>query len=174
MRAPLRRIKQSNADAIYFAAYPEAAVVLGRSYSNVGLNIPVFATSAFEDPQVPEKTSGVLSGTVYTKPAGDTPKTKSFRDAYQKAHEQEPGLTADTAYDAMSLILDAILAIRDRGGEVTGKAIHDYLLQVKDYEGASGRLSFDQQGDVRVPIDLFVLRNGQYQKLQPKKAQLNQ
>ena len=171
MRAQLRRIKQSNADALYFVGFPEAAVVFGRGYSNEGIDIPVFATSAFQDPQIPEKTDGVLNGTVYTKPAGDTPITESFTKAFQKAHGQEPGLTSDTAYDAMSLILDATLAIRKEGKEVTGKAIKNYLLQVKNYEGASGRLSFDQQGDVRVPINLFVLRDGQYQELEPQKSQ---
>ena len=73
MRTQLLRIKQSRPDAIYFVGFPEAAVVFGRGYGEAGLKIPVYATSAFEDPQVANNVGDVLDGTIYAKPSTQSP-----------------------------------------------------------------------------------------------------
>lgn len=165
LRTHLLKIKESGATGLFFIGFPEAAIVLGSAYSAVGLSLPIFATSGFEDPQVPEKTGGVLNGTIYAKPLGESASTAAFKEKYKKAFGVEAGITSDTAYDATTLILKAIAAAASSNKAVNGEAIRDYLLQVRDYVGASGVLSFDAKGDVIKPIGLFVLRDGRYQVL---------
>lgn len=165
MRAQMLRIKDARPDGIYFIGFPEAAVVFAQGYSEAGLRVPVFATSAFEDPQVPRDTGGVLEGTVFTKPLSNSPRRDAFRAAYNAAYGQDPGVVSDTAYDATMLILEAIASIETASHAVAGQAIRDYLLNVKDYIGVSGILSFDANGDVIKPIGLFVLQDGQYREL---------
>lgn len=165
MRAQALHIKDARPEGIYFIGFPEAAVVFARGYSEAGLRVPVFATSAFEDPQVPRDSGGALDGTVYTKPQSNSPRIEAFRTAYRAAYGQDPGVVADTAYDATMLILEAIVATTSSSHPVTGEGIHDHLLHVRDYAGASGVLSFDANGDVLKPIGLFALRNGKYEEL---------
>ena len=161
----LLRIKNAKPDGIYFVGFPEAAVAFARSYSETKLHVALFATSAFEDPQVPRDSGGALDGTVYTKPLSNSPRLETFRTAYHAAYGQYPGVVSDTAYDATMLILEAIAATASPKHPVTGEGIHDYLLRVKDYVGVSGVLSFDANGDVIKPIGLFALRGGQYEAL---------
>lgn len=165
MRTQVLHIKEAGPDGIYFIGFPEAAVVFARAYSEAGLHVALFATSAFEDPQVPRDSGGALDGTVYTKPQSASPRLDAFRTAYRAAYGQDPGVVSDTAYDATMLILEAIAATASSNRPVTGEAIHDYLLHVRDYTGASGVLSFDANGDVLKPIGLFSLRGGRYEEL---------
>jgi branched-chain amino acid transport system substrate-binding protein len=165
MRAQALRIKEAGPDGIYFIGFPEAAVVFARAYAETGLHVAVFATSAFEDPQVPRDSGGALDGTVYTKPQSSSPRVEAFRAAYRAAYGQDPSVVSDTAYDATMLILEAIAATASSNRPVTGEAVHDYLLHVRDYTGASGVLSFDANGDVLKPIGLFSLRGGRYEEL---------
>ncbi len=165
MRTQLLKIKEAQPDALFFVGFPEAAIALAPSLSAAGLKIPLFATSGFEDPQVPAKTGGVLEGTIYAKPLADSPAAESFRRAYKERYKGDPGITSDTAYDAAALALRGVAAAISSKQPVTGDFIHDYLLQVRDYAGASGVLSFDDKGDVIKPVGLFTLHNGQYEKL---------
>lgn len=162
VRTQLQRIKQKQADAIYFVGFPEAAVVFGRGFGEAGLDVPVFATSAFEDPQVPANTAGALDGTVYTRPISNSPAAAAFRTAYEAAFAISPGVVSDTSYDATRLILDAVRTEVEAGRRPTGQAIQAYLLAVRNHAGASGMLSFDENGDVSKPIGFFVLRDGEY------------
>jgi len=165
MRVQLLRIKDAAPEGIYFIGFPEAAVVFARAYSETGLHVALFATSAFEDPQVPRDSGEALDGTVYTKPLSNSPRAEAFRTAYHAAYGQDPGVVSDTAYDATMLILEAIASTASSNHPVTGEAIRDYLLHVRDYAGASGVLSFDSNGDVIKPIGLFSLRGGRYEEL---------
>lgn len=165
MRTQLLRIKEVQPDAIYFVGFPESAVVFGRGYAEAGLHIPVYATSAFEDPQVADTVGNILDGTVYAKPLSESPGVATFRAAYVAAYKTAPGVVSDTSYDAVALVLDAIQDEIEKGTQVSGAAIHNFLLQVKNYSGASGTLSFDQNGDVVKPIGLFVLKDKRFQEL---------
>jgi len=165
MRTQLLKIKEAQPDGLFFVGFPEAAVALAPSLSAVGLRVPLFATSGFEDPQVPAKTGGVLEGTVYAKPLSDSPAAEAFRRAYKERYKVDPGITSDTAYDAAALLLRAISTAASSQQPITGDFIRDYLLNVHDYAGASGVLSFDEKGDVIKPVGLFTLHNGQYEKL---------
>jgi branched-chain amino acid transport system substrate-binding protein len=165
MRTQLLRIGQAHPDAIYFVGFPEAAVVFGRGYREAELKIPVYATSAFEDPQVASAVGDALDGTVYGKPSGQSPAAEKFGVDYYAAYKTEPGVVADTTYDAVMLVLDAIRQENKDGTPITGNAIHDLLLRVKDYPGASGILTFDRNGDVIKPIALYALRNKRYEEL---------
>lgn len=164
-RTQLLKIKEAKADGLYFIGFPEAAVVLGSGYATVGLSIPVFATSAFEDKQIPEKTGGVLNGTVFGKPISESAATGAFRDRYRQAFNADASVTSDTAYDATMLLLRAIASIASASQPVTGEAIRDQLLKVRDYPGVSGMLTFDEKGDVVKPVGLFTLREGRYIEL---------
>lgn len=162
VRTQVLKIKEAAPGAIYFVGFPEAAVVFARGYSEAGLGVPVLATSAFEDPQVARDSGGALDGTVYTKPQSTSPAVEAFRAAYQSSYNQEPGVVSDTAYDATMLVLNAIATA---GQPIKGEALRDALLKVRDYPGASGTLSFDENGDVVKPIALFTLRDGKYEPL---------
>ena len=58
----------------------------------------------------------------------------------------------------MRLIGNAIAAIKD--APVSGPGIRDYLRHVRNYEGASGAITFDEHGDVVKPFAIKTIEAG--------------
>ena len=167
MRRQLQKLRAARPDALYFVGFPEAVAVFGRGYAAAGLKIPLLATSTVDDPQVLTATGGALEGTVFTRPLFRGPSADAFRSRYKASLGEDPGIVADTTYDAVALILRAINDASAAGAAITGREIHDRLLRVKDYDGASGTLSFDANGDVVKPVGLFRLTGGRFEELKP-------
>ena len=84
---------------------------------------------------------------------------KQFSQSYLEKYGEIPSLTAANSYDALKLIAKAI----EKHGEDAEKA-KVFLLSIKDYPGASGVLSFDQNGDVKKPIFIKQIKDGKFQK----------
>ena len=40
----------------------------------------------------------------------------------------------------------------------------EYIYRVKDYTGVGGVLTFDENGDVEKPLEIFVVKNGKFEK----------
>ena len=167
MRTQAERIKQSGATAIYFIGFPEAAIVFGRAYAEAGLKLPVFATSAFEDPKIPEAIGSALDGTVYTKPGFGSPRAEAFGAAYEAAHGEKPGLTSDTAYDAAMVALEAAAALQAEGTAPSGPALRDRIGATDGLSGVSGTITFDANGDVQSEVGYHVLEGGEYKEWSP-------
>ena len=61
-------------------------------------------------------------------------------------------------YDSV-MVLAAALRSGARGGE----QIAGFISSLSGYQGASGTLSFDKNGDVTKPISIFTVENGKFE-----------
>ena len=97
----------------------------------------------------------------------DTPANRAFKAEYNKivaANANEPNniMFAAITYDMTRMVAEAIAK---KGTDPD--AIRSYLDTVKDYDGVTGRLSFDKNGDViKQGVYLFKVQNGKYVKVQ--------
>jgi branched-chain amino acid transport system substrate-binding protein len=122
----------------------------------MNVELPMLATETFEDPAIIKMPAA--EGVVYSVPApADTASTaaKAFRNSFQKKFGEEPGITADAAFDAIKLL---VAAIKTSGND--GAKIQAYLDGVHGYDGASGEISFDKNGDVIKPFLFKVAKGG--------------
>lgn len=164
MRTQISHIKDSGAQAIYFIGFPEAAIVFGRGYGESGLSIPVYATSAFEDPSIPKTIGEVLDGTIYTKPVFSSPRTTAFKAAYSKAYDKDVGITSDTAYDSALVVLSAAVSLVAEGIEPNGVKLKERIALTKGLVGVSGTINFDTNGDVQSDVAYHKLEKGVYKE----------
>ena len=67
--------------------------------------------------------------------------------------KESSAISAATAYDMTTLILMAI-----KNGARTSSEIRDSLLDVKDYEGYSNTINFDEKGQVSVPTEEILIK----------------
>jgi branched-chain amino acid transport system substrate-binding protein len=79
---------------------------------------------------------------------------KEFVQTYKNKFGKEPGVPADPVYDATMLLLKGI---KEMGNDPD--KVKDYLLNVRNYEGASGRISFNTDGDVIKDFNIKSLKN---------------
>lgn len=156
--AQLDRIQASGADGLYLAAYTREYPLILRQLREPGSEIPVIASETFDDPPTIEQAGPAAEGVLFPSPAAfdeTTPQGHDFAQAFEDEYGEPPGVTADTGYDAMKIVADAL-----SGGARTGAAIKDFLDALGDYEGVAGSVRFDADGDAQKPIRFYRVTDG--------------
>lgn len=163
-RTQLSKIAAQRPDAVFLLGYKEMIQVLVQSVE-LGLHFQFLSTVMFDDPEILKQAGSAAEGVVFTtwayEPAGGYAPASTFKAQYLAKYGSEPGIFSAEAYDAMILIGNAI-----EDGAGTGSQIRDALYRVSGYQGASGIITIDKNGDTTKPLMLKVVRNGQFQFLQ--------
>lgn len=159
--AILTKMKNNNPDAIFIAGqYNEAAMIIKQG-KRLGINYPVIGSNGlYSDALIQlggQDVEGLLVIGAFHRSA-DYPEAKAFIDAYKSKFGSEPDIWAAFAYDAAKIMFNAV----KNGGE-DRKKINDWLTTMKDFKGATGTTTFDQNGDcIKQPLKLIV-KNGKFE-----------
>lgn len=165
LQTELTKIKAKNPDTIFNLHASNASIgLLIQQAKELGLKVNWLASFGAENAPLLEQYSQIAEGLIYPysyDPESDLLSAKQFSQSYLAKYGKIPSLTAANSYDALKLIAMAI----EKHGEDTEK-IKEFLLSVKNYQGASGVLSFDQNGDVEKPIFMKQIKDGKFQKVE--------
>ena len=88
---------------------------------------------------------------------GDASEPKAFVEAFAARYGAEPDEYAAHGYDSVRVLAAAVTL----AGSWDPDEIHDALLHIDNYEGVTGRLAFDRNGDVVQYPRLYIVRGGQ-------------
>lgn len=168
VRSQLSKIKNPDVDAVLVISYPNDTILALKQMKELKLQKPLyFLTEAVEDPNVLRESGNTSEGIVYILPAeAEGNEVSEFKRLYRAKYDIEPELFAAEAYDIIKLIANAI-SFQEADFISTGK-LKDYLYNVKNYQGASGIITFDQNGDVLKPMAIKRIINGQPVVLETK------
>jgi len=159
-RTQLIKIKNSNPEAIFLVSYREASTVLIQA-KELGLTSKFLGTGLLEDPKIIEIANKAAEGVFLTQLqySADltTSSTSSFVKAFKKKYNSEPSIIAAYGYDSLKILTSAI-----KKSNLTSEGIRDELYKIKGYEGVTGIISFDQNGDVVQPMGVKMIRNGKF------------
>ncbi len=160
LRTQISKIAQIKPEAIVAVTHLEDAMALIKQTKELNIEIPLyFQTEAIEDPSVIKATGQASEGVVYILPAqaeGDV--VDKFQSLYAEKYDKAPELFAAEAYDAVNLIADGI---KKTTIELNTRRLRDYLYQVQNYRGASGVITFDNNGDVEKPMAIKQIIDGE-------------
>lgn len=159
LRSQLTKIKKASPETLVVVSYPSDTVILMKQAKELGIKIPLyFQTEAVEDPNVLREAKNASEGVTYILPApAEGEKPNEFVQKYEKAYGKKPELFAAEAYDIIWLIAKAI----KESGKTDATSIKEYLYTIKNYQGASGVITFDKNGDVLKPMAIKTIRTGQ-------------
>jgi ABC-type branched-subunit amino acid transport system substrate-binding protein len=183
-RGELQRAKTINTQALVVIGYPESGSVILRQALEGGYFTRFVFTDGMKAPEIIERIgSRILEGAFGTVPqSADTQGLRLFREAYMAEYGELPAKPYyDTAYDAAFVIAlaaqkagstnrvairDNLRAVANPPGEVVlpgewEKAVK-LLADGEDinYEGASGSVDFDENGDVPGTIGHWEIQDG--------------
>jgi branched-chain amino acid transport system substrate-binding protein len=153
----LLKVKKSDAQAVYLAAYPtDGALILkqarqlGLSHQFVG-SIAVVGGKQFFD-LANNASDGML--VVSSVPNNET---KFFQEYSKRYPGEAPAqmIYAARAYDGLMVVAQALRAC----GKPDTDCLRDHLFSVRNYSGPSGTFSFDSSGDMVSSFQLFRIRN---------------
>ena len=160
-RAIISKIKSVEVDAVFVVAIDEV-INFVRQKKELGLVAQVYTTPIFENKLYMEKLGELAEGIVYVyygiyNPESQDDRTISFVQAYESRFNSAPTYYSANAYDAANMLYAALKESKYRV-----KAVKDALYSIKNFEGVSGTMSFDSNGDVTKDVSLKVVENGSF------------
>lgn len=88
-----------------------------------------------------------------------SPRYRAFRDAYFRRFQRDPGYSSVMAYDAATVIFDAME--KRTGGETLKQALVKYA----PFQGLQQTVAFDAHGDAPRTVHFTRIRNGRYEQI---------
>ncbi len=160
LRTQLSQIQAAKPEAIYFLAWTEAAIPGLIQVKELGINIPLLGGDVWDDPDIHTKAGKAAEGIQWIMPY--TPTNEEFKNKIE-AKFGKVDITACTpqGYDATYLLADVL---RNVGPDAV--KIKDELYKIKDYKGVSGKIGFDQNGDLmEASFVVKTLKNGKVEEV---------
>jgi len=152
----LLKIKEQNPDALYVFHIPALLGIIIKQAKELSIEFPILTFHNIEDPSAKTTGGDSLEGVIYTSPVRSEIGKKFFTD-FEQEYGSEPNIFSDAAYDAVNLIFEAI----ERNGLEIDK-IREYLENIKNYQGATGNISFDKNRDIKRDYIIKTIKNGQF------------
>lgn len=159
--AVLTSIRAKDADVIFFGGVDAQAAPLARRIRQLGLKARLVGAGGFVSQTFLSLAGQEGEGVIALEPGlpvSDMPGGKSFDQRFQDKYKQPIELHAPFAYDAAAVLIAAI-------GKANSLAPARYLpvLQQISYQGVTGRISFDGEGNLNNPsYTLFEVRQGKW------------
>ncbi len=157
-RTQLTKIKSSDANALFFAGFAKETGRVLRQAKEIGFDKQILAHQTAEAPEVIELAGDSANGVIFASSKLESeasPVISSFYRAYQSRYNIEPQNYAANAYDAIKII---VIAIQEKG--YTSEGTVEGLHNIKDYEGASGTISIDKNGDTVGSMVIKTIKDG--------------
>ena len=156
LRTQLTKIKEAEPDLIYFVGYTEASIVGLKQAKELGIEAQMLGADAWDDRTIHEQAGDAAEGIVYIHPYA--PLTDKFKAAMEaKTGSSELTICSPQAYDAVNIVAGIMKRV---GAE--GERVKDELYKVKDYQGVSGPITIDENGDLSTAnYAVKIVKNGE-------------
>ena len=164
----VEQVLESRPEGVYLATSgaDETARHLVQELARRGFRGTVMTTSAFAAPQAIARTGRGTEGLVLSAssfdPGSADPRVRDFVAAYRAEHGTTPDLFAAHGYDAVMALARA-LELEDG----SSRALWEGLRSLSGYEGVTGVIQFDEQGNVGQFPRVWVVEQGRLHELAP-------
>ncbi|HLC21412.1 MAG TPA: ABC transporter substrate-binding protein [Candidatus Methylomirabilis sp.] len=158
----LTRMKDAKPDLIFAAGYYDVAALIVRQAKELGITVQILAEEGFDSPKFIELAGKDAEGVIIaTNLDRDDPRpvVQNFLKNYRQAYNIDPDMVGASSYDAFMILVNAI----ERAG-TDQKAVIKALLETKDYNGLTGKLSRFFKGEVVKPVQFQIVKNGKFRR----------
>ena len=159
----LTRIKEGNPDLIFAAGYYNEAAAIVRQSKELGIKGTIMGEEGFDSPKFLEIAGPTAEGVIIaTNLDRDDPRplVQNFLKSYRQAYGHDADMVGASSYDAFKILVAAI----DKAG-TDAKAIQEALLETRDYNGLTGKITRFVQGEVIKPVQIQVVKEGRFRRL---------
>ncbi len=161
--AQLTNIKAKNPDVIFAPGnFTESALIMKQA-KELGITAPFLGGDTWETPEFIDVGQEAVEGAMLTtffateKPLNDL--SKQFIEEYRAEYGTEPSAVAALAFDAYLVIRDAI---EKAGSADDTTAIRDEIAKTENFQGATGSISLDENGDAIKDVIIKTVQDGKF------------
>jgi branched-chain amino acid transport system substrate-binding protein len=155
-RTQLGKIKAKAPQSVFIAGYQDTINVI-RQMSELGMTMTILAGPPFESKSTLDSLGNLAEGVIYAyhfAPGNEA--SKEYEQKYLQKYGTPTGGFAPLMYDATGIIADAM-----KSCNTNTTCIKQFLYSVR-YEGVTGTITFDKNGDPSLPIIMKTVRNGTF------------
>ncbi len=154
LRTQLTKIKNAKPDAIYIISNSlDSDVAALKQIKELKINAVILGSDKFKDNYILDNAKDAADGIIVISVSSGT---SGFIERYKQEYGEIPGPFASQGYDA----LQALSLALEQGAQ-TSEEIKDKLYELS-FEGASGKIDFDENGDVSGLYEIFRVKNGEF------------
>jgi len=157
------KFDSENIDTILLVTIRQSGGLILKQSKELGLNFKFYGTSAIEGQDVLDIAKESANDLIYSYPFDDTsnnPNMKKFQEKFFELYNKKAEMYSVNSYDTLMLLSKCFEEV---GIETDN--VRDCLYGIKDYQGASGVLTFDANGDVKKEFILKTVKGGKFIKL---------
>ncbi|MFS8543753.1 MAG: ABC transporter substrate-binding protein, partial [Limnochordales bacterium] len=152
----------SRPDAIFLSGYAPDSALIARQARMLGFTGPLLATNPVMSPQY-VGTAGAAAQRTFVSTALNVGQQRSeaeerFWSDWRASHGTDPNVYQLGSYDSVYLLKQAI----EQAGFDPG-AVRSWLVQVKEYPGVSGTITFNRDGSVTKPVYIVEHKTGRWE-----------
>lgn len=161
-RAQLLRVKQAKPDIVFTPVQALEAARMMRQSRELQIESRFVADAVLYSQDflasAGEAANGMLISNLAWNP-GKSPEAADFARRYTARFGSEPDIYSAAGFDNMRLLLQALAA---SGNAKDGAAIRDALLRLPVFQGVTGSIKFNSDGEVSLPYELNEVRDGKF------------
>ena len=159
--AALTKIRQTEPDALYIACYYNDGAAINIQRQVLGWEIPVYHPGTVYSSDFlsigGDAVEGILTNVGFY-PDDPTPAAAKFIEEYNALYGVDPDYYGACAYDAFNVLMTAI----ENAGELDSAKVRDTLAVTADFEGVSGSITFDENGDAKKSYIKLTIEDNEY------------
>ena len=169
-KTQLTKIKGKNPEALYIPNYVAEIAQILEQANQLGLKVKMYSADGFSQPQILELAGKLANGVIFTQAAEQPASSvrKNFEAKYEKKWGEKPDAFSLNAYDGTNIILKAVLAtaqVVDDKLVIDRDKLRDEVAKTKDYDGASGKITFTANGDLVANIGIYTVENQKFKQI---------
>lgn len=162
--AQLTKVLAKKPDALFISSlYQEAALLMVQA-RKAGFTGPFIGGNGFNSPALMDVAKDAAEGAIVGSPwypGADSKIVKDFVAAYTAKAGKAPDQFAAQAYDGMSLIGEALKTAKSTDHD----KVRDALAAIKNFEGVTGKFSFDEKRNPAMTPYILTVQNGKMAEL---------
>lgn len=154
-KAQLTQIRGLSPDGLFIPAYYTEVGLIARQARELGLNVVLLGGDGWDSPKLFEIGQKAIDGAYFsTHYTSETPNpaTQVMLKAFKAKYNEIPDGLAAVGYDAARILIQAM----ERAPELTPKAIREELAKVKDFDGATSKITINPERNA--DKDAFIVK----------------
>lgn len=164
--AQLEKIRDSGAQVVFLPAKISDAATILRQARQMKLSAVFLGTEDWESEEFiklagKEAVENVAFSTVFDPESGITEMTDVFLKAYREKYGEDsvPDPAVALGFDAYLIAIDSLNRI---GTALNGELLQQSILLEKEFPGASGSITFDNNGDPIKSVVIKKIKDGEF------------
>ncbi|MFZ5651023.1 MAG: ABC transporter substrate-binding protein [Bacillota bacterium] len=154
--AVLTNIAKKNPDILYLPDYYQKVSLIGKQAREKNIKAVFLGGDGWDSKDLDYKTMEGSYFTNHYSPDDPSPAVKEFVSAYKAKHGSTPDALAALAYDAATLLMNAIKTANTKDPV----KIKEAMQNTKDFQVVSGKVTYDKDGNPIKSATILQVKDG--------------